>query len=215
MAPTQYALDVFTQIIYREIPNFKADAATRQLYSSIFAWLWRIDDAYWAEHDVFYEKWNHLGLNYDKGIWLYGDMGTGKSSAMRVMQKYMNHMRDAWHIDDPRLGFSLYSAASIANTFACDGDAGLRKFFGKAYIENNLCIDELGREPIPAKHYGNTLNVIEHVLQCRYDNKRSCFTHLTSNVQPADIAKLYGNYIADRFKELFNIVPLMGTSNRH
>ena len=77
-----------------------------------------------------------------------------------------------------------------------------------------LLIDELGREPRPAKHYGTELNVIQFLLQLRYDHRMSDITHLTSNIRPEDVMPMYGDYISDRFREMFNIIHWGGESKR-
>ena len=70
----------------------------------------------------------------------------------------------------------------------------------------NRAFDELGREPIPAKHYGNDLNVMQYIFQCRYELRSSVRTFATTNISPVSLSKIYGEYIFDRINEMFNIV---------
>ena len=55
---------------------------------------------------------------------------------------------------------------------------------------------------------------MQHIIQMRYDNRRSCVTHVTTNMAPTDVAKYYGSYVADRCVEMFNFINLNGTSLR-
>jgi DNA replication protein DnaC len=111
---------------------------------------------------------------------------------------------------DFRIGFYWKSASELANSYAGDGQEKLLQWCD----ECNLLIDELGREPRPAKHYGTELNVIQFLLQLRYDRRRENITHITSNINPQDVMPMYGDYISDRFREMFNIIPWFGESRR-
>lgn len=72
--------------------------------------------------------------------------------------------------------------------------------------------DELGRETIPAKYYGNEVNVMEQIFQLRYDMKVK--THVTTNLRPFQIEKYYGEHIYDRAIEMFNFIEVKGESRR-
>jgi len=182
---------------------FEVSADNRDIVNSMFAWVWR------------YDPWNVLRIDYGKGFFLTGAIGTGKSTLMRGLQQYMNSLdrrglrrkRDDW-----RMGHMMSSASVIANEYAAKGLEALMPYSTDGH---NLCIDELGREPMPAKHYGTEMNVCQFVLQMRYDYRHRRVTHLTSNLAIGRIMPLYGDYIADRFLEMFNIVEFEGSSIRH
>lgn len=75
-------------------------------------------------------------------------------------------------------------------------------------------MDEHGREPSDAKHFGTGLNVIQTVLQLRYEFRHEYCTYATTNLELDDIPSRYGIYIADRCKEMFNIVHVGGETRR-
>lgn len=77
-----------------------------------------------------------------------------------------------------------------------------------------VCFDELGREPLPAKYFGTELNVMQYILQCRYELRSECLTHLTTNLSLPELQQRYGGYIADRINEMFNVIELRGKSHR-
>ncbi len=182
-------------------PRFNPARADRDILNSLFAWVWWNDGM------------NTLGLDYDKGFFLYGSLGLGKSMTLRAMQKYMNGVinRHDSKRDDYRMTAWMKSASELANIYAADGQPALIKYAGE---DINLIIDEFGREPNPAKYYGTEMNVIQFLLQLRYDHRRESVTHITTNLQLNDIAGLYGSYVADRCLEMFNFIEFKGGSIR-
>jgi len=179
-------------------PGFIIEPEKRDLINSIFAWVWK------------YDAWNKIGLDYNKGLFLYGPIGTGKSTVLRGLQCYMNSIKRRYYSKDYRIGFFWKSASELANSYAGHGQEKLLQWCD----ECNLLIDELGREPLPAKHYGTELNVIQFLLQLRYDRRKENITHITSNLMLSDITPMYGDYISDRFIEMFNIIEWSGKSKR-
>ena len=191
---------IFKAELDRHCPSgtFVIEPDKRDLVSSVLAWVWK------------YDKWNRCGLDYTKGLFLYGPVGTGKSTLLRGLQTYMNNIKRRDVLKDYRIGFFWKSASELANSYAGDGQEKLLQWCD----DSNLMIDELGREPLPAKHYGTSLNVIQFVLQLRYDHRMENVTHITSNLMLSDITPMYGDYISDRFREMFNIIEWTGDSKR-
>lgn len=79
-----------------------------------------------------------------------------------------------------------------------------------------MCFDELGREPNPAKYYGTELNVMQHILHIRYSlwQQGGLKTFVTTNFNAKEIGDLYGDFIRDRRREMFNILVMNGESRR-
>ena len=183
--------------------DWRKIAAHAKVLWSMVAWVWRAD------------QYNSLRLHPDKGLWLYGPIGTGKTTLLKGFRKYMADVADRYCLnreDDHRL-LSWYSSASeIANVYASKGHGGIVQYCSK---DVNIIIDELGREPIPANNYGTKLNVMMHIMQMRYDNRRTSVTHATTNLELGDVAGLYGKYVADRCLEMFNFIKIDGDSLRN
>lgn len=176
-------------------PRFQVDDQNRPVLSELFKWCLAMPDA---------------KLNPNKGILLCGPIGIGKSTLIRGLQQFQLFLacHPLLHVPDKR--FSISSAAEIALAYTANGlDAfhSLPKNIG-------ICIDEIGREPLDSKHYGTTINPIQTLLQLRYDNRHNSMTHGTTNLRPDELAQYYGDYIADRCRELFNIIELTGTTRR-
>ena len=183
-------------------PRFDPKLADRNILNSLFAWVWKLDE------------YNKLKLDYNKGFCFYGDIGLGKSMTLQALRQYRNGLvsRHESKRDDFRMkGTWLKAASELANIFSVDGQPALIKY---TTDEINLIIDELGREPRPAKYFGTELNVIQFVLQLRYDHRRDSVTHITTNLKLEDIAQKYGAYIADRCLEMFNFIEFKGASLR-
>ena len=183
-------------------PRFDPKLADRNILNSLFAWVWKLDE------------YNKLKLDYNKGFCFYGDLGLGKSMTLQALRQYRNGLvsRHESKREDFRMkGTWLKAASELANIFSVDGQPALIKY---TTDEINLIIDELGREPRPAKYFGTELNVIQFVLQLRYDHRRNSFTHITTNLKLEDIAQKYGAYIADRCLEMFNFIEFKGASLR-
>ena len=78
-----------------------------------------------------------------------------------------------------------------------------------------LAIDEIGKEPTDSKHFGTGISVIQTILQLRYEVRREHITHGTTNLNPDEqFARIYGSYIADRVKEMFNVIEIKGETRR-
>jgi DNA replication protein DnaC len=181
-------------------PRFDPKLADRNILNSLFAWVWKLDE------------YNKLKLDYNKGFCFYGDIGLGKSMTLQALRQYRNGLvsRNESKREDFRMkGTWLKAASELANIFSVDGQPALIKY---TTDEINLIIDELGREPRPAKYFGTELNVIQFVLQLRYDHRRDSVTHITTNLKLEDIAQKYGAYIADRCLEMFNFIEFKGAS---
>lgn len=180
-------------------PKFDIRKANRDILNTIFAWVWRKDSM------------NALMVDFDKGFFLYGDLGRGKTMTMQAMRLYMNSVCRRYKTEDYRLKAWMKSASELANIYAADGQPALIKYTGE---DVNLVIDEFGREPIPANSYGTKMNVLQFILQLRYDNRRNSVTHITTNLHPDNLEPLYGDYVADRCKEMFNFIEFNGKSLR-
>lgn len=187
------AVELWRQACTDIEPQFDIDKADRPLLNSLLGWTWR------------YDPWNVLGFDYDKGFLFIGTIGRGKSLTIKILRRYhalLYSWKRSLHDSDNRLGMRYATAAAIVGAFVDDGENGLQEYTDP---HNNIIIDELGREPAVGSHYGTRLDVMQYLLQTRYDHRRTCVTHATTNSSVADIEQRYGDFIADRFKEIFNI----------
>lgn len=200
--------NAFMHMAKHLMPEFEVDDRNREIINDLF---------------FYFHKLEGGRLNPEKGLWLEGDVGTGKSTLMNI---FSNHLRRYWN----GAGFKIYNCSTIANEYSHrpkmkDGDdASLdtldrytyNRYGYKAHTRVAMCFDELGREPIPAVHFGQKLNVMEHILHIRYTFWQSdrLLTYVTTNLDADKVEELYQDYIRDRRAEMFNIIAMTGKSRR-
>lgn len=179
-------------------PSFVVDNRNRKLLAELYNYVWKLGG----------------GLDPTKGLLFHGPIGTGKSTLLKGLQKYLAKINRYCYAYEANISFRFTSAVEIALIYAKKGLDGLTDFTEKENMYN-LAIDEIGKEPMDSKHFGTNLNVIQTILQLRYEEKHKCLTHITTNLDPnTEFSGLYGDYIADRVKEMFNVIALGGDSRR-
>lgn len=180
-------------------PGFIVDVRNKGILSAIYNWVW-------GKKGI---------LDPSKGLLLWGDLGVGKSVLLRGLQKYEGKInRMCFGCRNGKLGFKFTSASEIALLYSEKGMDGISRFTDRERM-GDLAIDEVGREPTDSKHYGTGINVIQIILQLRYEVRREFITHMTTNLNPdEDFSRIYGDYIADRTKEIFNVIKIEGETRR-
>lgn len=182
----EHSWDVLMQTITKLCPNYRHNDDLTKIWYEIWYWF-RTDEA--------------------KGLLLWGPVGTGKSTIVRVLAEYDRRIRGLDDTNHAIGGFKLINCTDICKDYSIGGVD-----FIKTYTNFVRGFDELGREPIPSGFYGTSLNVMQYIFQLRYDNH--CRTFITTNLKPEAIAKIYGEHIYDRCKEMFHFVEVKGSSFR-
>lgn len=149
--------------------------------------------------------------NLNKGIFLYGVFGVGKTLFFKVFRHYLNaHGR----------GINSITADELVAEFSLNGFAAIMKYSAVRELDNfkpcELLLDDLGQGANNVKHYGSYTDVMVEILQRRYRVFTDAYkrTYISTNLQPSEIKDLYGEYISSRMKEMFNIVLFPGTDKR-
>lgn len=152
-----------------------------------------------------------------KGILLKGPNGTGKSHLMSFFMQNQN------------LSYRFVKTRDIENGCLAENDEtrGSNFFKYSNLIENSVngnafghimvgcCFDDLGSESVPVKIYGTEKNVMAEIICSRYDNKlEGRATHITTNLAPSELEKLYGSRVRDRLREMCNEITVAGKSWR-
>jgi len=199
-------IDLFKKAVYCVCPEFQVTNENKQLLNDLYAYCNAENGKY----------------NPTKGIWLWGSIGTGKSTLLKIIEKYdsflhpleLTHdsVRNHWHRNSG--GFVISNSTKIAMDFSDRGICILEYLTYNNGKPLTIGFDEVGREPIPVRNFGTELNIMQYIIQARYELLSECKTHVTTNLSLEGIHKLYDYYVADRVKEMFNVIELKGKSFR-
>lgn len=155
-----------------------------------------------AEEIAQFEK--SSGLKLSKGLLLYGNVGCGKTTLMRLCRS------------NPNRSYSIVSCREISAMFAKGGYNAVERFYdnvpttGSRHMffgqdEIGICFDDLGTESVK-KNFGNDSNVMAEILLSRYDNLEFNSTHITTNCNEEELLAMYGDRVVSRMHEMFNFV---------
>ena len=128
----------------------------------------------------------------NKGIWIGGKIGTGKTLIMDVFRSFLNPVLSGNVV-------KLHSKQIVKKD-----NMNLSK--------RHLFIDDIGKEAKAINDFGTVKNPIIDLITERYDNFAWTFT--TCNYSKESLIQFYGETIFDRFVEMFNIITLNGESRR-
>lgn len=142
------------------------------------------------------------GMSLDKGIMLFGPIGCGKTSLMKMFA--INTFKP----------FSVVSCRLIADKYSKEGSDVLYDYshLAACYPQQNFghkelgrCFDDLGTED-SKKNFGNEVNVMQDITYKIYDNELIGFFHLTTNLSVDEIESAYGSRIRSRLREMYNVI---------
>lgn len=135
-------------------------------------------------------------LNPHIGIIMMGNIGCGKTALLKAHCDISSMMSTKV--------ITYVHAEKLVSLIKENGDA--------PYIIKPMLIDELGREKIEAKNYGETLKPITDLLALRYD--AGSRTYATTNFNMDSLQEFYKLFIRSRMDEMMNVVVLPGESRR-
>ena len=129
-----------------------------------------------------------------KGLMLFGPNGTGKTTAIRPYSE------------------TMWAMTSIA--LAMEVQQKGRSYLGR-FSDHDMVIDDLGREDVIVKSYGDEVNMMHDLIFIRYQAfQRGKKTHFTTNLTFSELQERYGVAIADRILEMCEPVEFLGESLR-
>jgi DNA replication protein DnaC len=140
-----------------------------------------------------------------RGLWLEGDVGTGKTTlAMLVSKKAIEAGHSVAIYSLPRL------LARIRRTY--DGDAGqlsYLQFFERLTSVDLLHIDDLGAE----KRSDWVLEQLYAIVDERYATNRSII--VTTNMEVSELEEQIGRRTVSRLAEICETLPMYGDDRRY
>lgn len=148
-----------------------------------------------------------------KGLYFFGPVGVGKTVYFKIFEALNVAIRS-------QNNYQRISINELIDGFSSSGykyfsDSGITPSFYSRSVKHIL-LDDLGQSSGIIKHFGSEINVIAEFIQRRYYayTENYHLTHITSNIQPAKIKPEYGDFIASRMREMFNIVLFPGDDRR-
>jgi len=160
-------------------------------------------------------NWDELNLDKTKGFIIFGPCGVGKTTAMN---EFATANKLGWgHPKQPTMyansGRSIYksdlNSQGLSRLVAAEGTGVLNLF-----KEHVLYLDDIGAEDTTTKHYGQTTDPIESLLEIRYNHREQVKTYATSNLSLKRLEERYGERIKSRLFEMFNVIVLKGEDRR-
>lgn len=184
--------------------------------------IWRIVAPYFAGDPLVesIEIADGQMVSLDKSLVLCGNYGVGKTAIFRIIHKWLElrlppgERWNTFRITSTEeilrdMSDSKWLDAPNQNNITTIDGVDIRRPL-------HICINEFGYQ-YDAKIYGTRANeLIDQFLMKRYDIFQSDgkLTHATMNLDADGLRDAFEDRLIDRFREMFNIVPVMGKSFR-
>jgi predicted ATPase len=147
------------------------------------------------------------GLSLNKGLFVFGDFGTGKTTLFRILRRYMASVY-RFHPN----GFKSTSVEELIDHHVANET--LKDFLRPP----NLLINEFATEhDYGLKVYGSKISeILESFLMQRYElfTSKGFLIHATSNRNFESLTNVYDRKLSSRFAEMFNFARWKGKSHR-
>jgi DNA replication protein DnaC len=142
-------------------------------------------------------------LDAGRGLWLFGDVGTGKTTlAMLVSRAALEAQRSVAIYSLPRL------LAEIRTTFDPDGDRSYTELLDRLAAVDLLHIDDVGAERTSPW----VLEQLYAMINARYEEQRSIV--ITTNLERDALGEQIGERTVSRLEEVCDVLPLFGADAR-
>lgn len=141
---------------------------------------------------------------------LQGPTGTGKTLAMLVMSVYLELEKIGFKMNDKvyKMNFSVVNVNDIVNGFLQHAIDGIQTYINR-YV---ICLDDIGTEIREVKYFGNSLDVISHIISERY--AKGNLTFATTNYPKDKLGHIYSDRIVSRIYGMFNFITVKGDDFR-
>ena len=141
-------------------------------------------------------------LNCGRGLWIQGDVGTGKTTlAMLVSKAALDAGRSV----------AIYSLPRLLNLLreSMDSEQGKLDFLDRLTAVDLLHIDDLGAE----NRTDWVLEQLYSIVNARYESERAIVA--TTNLMPDELSERLGSRTVSRLVEICgDLIPLFGEDKR-
>ncbi len=142
-------------------------------------------------------------LSSGRGIWLFGAVGTGKTTLAMLVSR---------HALEAGRSVAIYSLptllAAIRGTFDDDRAHATEAMVARLKTVDLLHLDDVGAE----KTSPWVLEQLYEIVNARYENERAIV--LTTNLEREALAEQIGERVASRLEEMCEVLPLWGADAR-
>lgn len=144
-------------------------------------------------------------IDFTKGILLKGPTGSGKTFLFKVINQFNQLAR----IGFTQNGNGYYIYPKIVNVKQISGEYQLQQEGGYPVIQkyskfNCLVLDDIGKESLESRSYGNIVNIVEEIINFR--EEKGLLTFGTTNLNR--MSDMYDDRTISRMKSLFNIIAI-------
>jgi DNA replication protein DnaC len=142
-------------------------------------------------------------LDAGRGLWLFGDVGTGKTTlAMLVAKSALEAGRSVAIYSLPRL------LNEIRRTYDEGNDSSYVQLLDRLAEVDLLHVDDLGAE----KSSPWVLEQLYAIVNARYEGERSMV--ITTNLDRPALVEQITERTVSRLEEMCDVIPLLGSDNR-
>ena len=169
-------------------PNFKITEQNKEIIG------WMLDYFTGSEN-------SHYDLN--KGLFVIGNVGSGKTLLFDAFKIYTAQVIQT-------NSFIFHNAKNIIDNAGKEGIVTVNNINYIDQFPTVIYIDDIGKDSENVTHYGTKFNVLEQLFDERYliFSRFNKLTHVSTNLKANEIKVVYGERIADRMSEMFNVVTL-------
>lgn len=174
------------------VPGFVADEHNKPILRLLYLYASRS------------EEFEREGYSLDKGLLLYGNVGSGKTDLLRSLQRAL------WLVQSP-IAFAYVNMKQVGEEFGTGGYTAMHR-----YARRHWMFDELGQlEKETVGNYSNKVNVAESIILTRYEQFRyGHLSHFTTNLTKDQMKEHYDNRVWSRLQEMCNMICVVGPDRR-
>jgi len=203
----EWSMSVIDAIGKARTNKFCIDDSNRFVYENMLRWI-HADGEFKC---ISPETKQVVPGDLNKGIYIAGNTGTGKSWCMEIMKAYSQLLNIKTLVggDECCMSWTNMRADEICGEYQQTGD-----YFQRAKTKI-LCIQDLGSESGETMYMGNRMNIMRGILEYRGDRDDQ-ITLITSNFPTEHKAFIekYGDRVSSRMREMCNYFELTGQDRR-
>jgi hypothetical protein len=184
------------QFIQQFFPAYQINADNEELITKL---------GLWAMRDPEFEN-PKMGIYLDKGIFLSGNVGSGKTKVMKLLGSYLSFLHSPYLYEMKYVWKFAEAYKDVA--FGCFK----AEFSGNRYYDELALTNEITKMPERemVHHFGTKILIGQELIFVRYEAfvNNGYITCFTSNEPPSRMKEIYGTRADDRLAEMCNFFSL-------